>query len=362
MRRTFLIGLFTLMALSLYAQFENNSCEYRRSALATLWIWHPEDTFGIEIYRSFDSLPSVDTYENITVPDIRFIDNSTVQGIQSGAAGYYKADYLHALSDREVLANAEYTEDLLNRTGVGKTLLAQTTAPAFVLVHDITYVAPAQRVETDKVSIKRLGGLLDAFAGARAKKTLARPNGEAADGSADFKIKTYSYLYRLDPINCRLQYVGCTYDFREKASLKGLYTRTELVRTLCARSIDKNTVELGKQYDDFQAKTPVYQVLCDNKGRVLGYAVKIGTKEGVNDNSKFLVVQPVTDPRTNKTTYRYVAAIKPVKDAIWDNRYNADREQTVGSDLLYTTFKRMGGGDIQPGMLLIDGRNAQLVN
>ena len=42
--------------------------------------------------------------------------------------------------------------------------------------------------------------------------------------------------------------------------------------------------------------------------------------------------------------------------SIWDNRYNAVTEQGVGSELTYTTFKKKAGGEILPGMLLIEGK------
>ena len=120
--------------------------------------------------------------------------------------------------------------------------------------------------------------------------------------------------------------------------------------------MDKNIVELAKQYEDFKVKTPVYQVLYDDRDRILGYAAKIGMKEGISEASKFQVVQRVIDPETNKTTYQYVATVKPVKGAIWDNRYNAVLEQADGSQLPYTTFKKVCGGEILPGMLLIEGK------
>ena len=83
---------------------------------------------------------------------------------------------------------------------------------------------------------------------------------------------------------------------------------------------------------------------------------KIGMKEGITGSSKFQVVQRVFDPETEKTTYKYVATVKPVKDKIWDNRYNAVIEKGEGSDLTYTTFKKTAGGEILPGMLLIEGK------
>ena len=122
MRRIILFGLFALMGLSLYAQYNN---AYRRNSLATILVYHPEDEFGKEIYKAFDSLPIPDKYDDHTIPEFRVIDNKEVWGIQKKDSGYYKATYGHALSDRELKANAHYTEDLLNNAGMAKEMVAK---------------------------------------------------------------------------------------------------------------------------------------------------------------------------------------------------------------------------------------------
>ena len=88
----------------------------------------------------------------------------------------------------------------------------------------------------------------------------------------------------------------------------------------------------------------------------MGYNIKIGLKEGITEKSKFQVVEKRFDPETNRTSYKYVATIKPEKGKIWDNRYNAAEEQAEGSDRSYTTFKKVSGGEILPGMLSIEGK------
>jgi hypothetical protein len=120
--------------------------------------------------------------------------------------------------------------------------------------------------------------------------------------------------------------------------------------------MDKNIVALAKQYEDFKVKTPVYSVLRNSRGKIEGYAAKIGMKEGIKDGSKFQVVQRIQDPETGKTKYKYVATVKAKKGCIWDNRYNAVLEEADGATLPYTTFTKTAGGEILPGMLLIEGK------
>ena len=399
-------------------------------------VYHPEDEFGPEIYKAFDSLPIPDKYDDHTIEGARVIDNSTIWGVQKRDSGYFKATYGHQLSASELQKNAKFTEDLLNEAGIGKKMVAkwfglegesvedatfntrliqtrgqynatdvdvalalQTTRGlaslsdageellhnTFVLVNDITYVTAEQEAEAAKTAMNVIGGLLDAFTGGTSGRDLANAAGKIADSFTGFKVKTHSYLYQLewndsiaaifyqfhytgtpDPVKVqaflddkttyRLKYVAHEYEFDKKSVLKGKYSRTELVRTICARSMDKNIVALAKQYEDFKVKTPVYSVLTNERGKIEGYAVKIGMKEGITESSKFQVVQRYYDPETGKTTYKYVATVKPKKGHIWDNRYNAVLEQADGATLPYTTFTKTAGGEILPGMLLIEGK------
>jgi hypothetical protein len=424
--------MLALMGVSMFAQELNT---YRRNALTTMLVYHPEDEFGGEIYKAFDSLPIPDKYDDHSV-GIRVIDNSTISGVQRNESGYYKATYGHALTKDELRRNAQYTEDLLNQNQMGKrmvakwfglqgdtpetmtfnteliqtrgqynatdvdvTLALQTTRGlatlsdageellhnTYILVNDITYVTAEQEAAAAKATVSVIGSIFDAFTGGNSGRDLTNTVAKIADSFTGFKVKTHSYLYQLewndsiaaifyqmhytdkpdpakiqafldDKTTYRVRYVAHEYEFDKKSVLKGLYSRTELVRTICARSMDKNIVALAKQYEDFKVKTPVYSVLENDKGHIEGYAAKIGMKEGITEASKFQVVQRVIDPKTDKTTYKYIATVKPVKGKVWDNRYNAVLEEADGATLPYTTFKKVSGGEILPGMLLIEGK------
>ena len=420
-RYSFFIGL--VIALPLLAQSNDQALNYRRNALATMLVFHPEDEFGINIYEAFDSLPLPDKYDDQNV-GLRVIDNSQIVGVQRNDTGFYKATYGHPLSTIEIQKNAIAIENLLNNAGIGKRLVArwfnfqgeslddaffdtrliqergqynasdvdvavalqtvrgvaalsdageELISQTFVLVNDITYVTAEQEAEVAKATLSVLGSIVDALFGGDTGKNLASTAGAIADSFTGFKVKTHSYLYQLDwndsianifyttyytatPDSAkimafmddnslfRVRYVAHEYEFDKKSTLKGQYERSELVKTICARSMDKNIVALAKQYEDFKVKTPVYSVLYNDKGHIQGYAAKIGMKEGISDKSKFQVVQRVIDTKTEKTTYKYVATVKPIKGKVWDNRYNAVIEQGQGSDLSYTTFKKTSGG------------------
>ncbi|MBQ9297382.1 MAG: hypothetical protein IJ204_09350 [Paludibacteraceae bacterium] len=441
MRRILTVILLSGIGLGVCAQTHSDELAYRRNALAMMLVYHPEDEFGGEIQKAFDSLPIPDKYDDHNV-GLRIIDNSQIENVKRRDNGYYKATYGHQLTASELKANALHTEQLLNNAEVAKWMVArwfnlhgkttddacfdtqliqargqynatdvdvavalQTTrglatlsdageellGQSFVLVNDITYVTAEQEAAAAKTAIGVIGGLFDAFTGGKTGQDLAKTAGAIADSFTGFKVKTHSYLYRLvwndsvaaifytqhytdhpdpeklkafvnDHSTYKMQYVAHEYEFDKKSVLKGKYSRTELVRTICARSMDKNIVALAKQYEDFKVKTPVYKVLTNQRGKVEGYAAKIGMKEGITDGSKFQVVERVLNPKTGKTSYRYIATVKAVKGKVWDNRYNAVLEEADGATLPYTTFQKTAGGEILPGMLLIEGKYKKIEN
>ena len=306
------------------------------------------------------------------------VGNATFSTTLIQERGQYNA------SDIDVALASQTIRGVAALADAGEELIGQT----FVLINDITYVTAEEEAQAAKVSMQVIGGLLDAFLGGNTGRNLASATASIADSFTGFNVKTHSYLFQLvwndsiadifyrnhytavpnaekiqafltDSTSFRVKYVAHEYEYDKKSTLKGKYDRSELVKTICARSMDKNIVALGKQYEDFKVKTPVYKVL-ENNGRITGYAAKIGLKEGVTETSKFQVVQRIYNPETHKTTYRYVATVQPVKKQIWDNRYNAVLEQDEGSELTYTTFKKVAGGEILPGMLLIEGKYTKI--
>jgi hypothetical protein len=162
-----------------------------------------------------------------------------------------------------------------------------------------------------------------------------------------------------------LTYVAHEYECSEKTVAKGKKVdREKLIKMVCARSIDKNIAALQLQYEDFKVKTPIFEEVFNEKGKSIGYAVKIGLKEGITENSSFQVVRKEKDPDTQKTKYRYVATIKPVKGKIWDNRFMAaeddDNKDKEAAALSYTLMKKVSGGEILPGMLVIEGKYSKV--
>ena len=106
-------------------------------------------------------------------------------------------------------------------------------------------------------------------------------------------------------------------------------------------------MKLQKNYEEFRIKEPIYEIDEEN-----GYVIaKIGLKEGVNENSKYEVLERI-ETEDGTTKYKKVGEIKPVKDKIWDNRYMAFEDGAPNSELNGTTFKITNGKKLYPGLLI----------
>lgn len=416
--------------------------DYRRNSLGLLMVYHPEDEFGIDIYKAWDSIPFPDKFDEHNLVEARVINFDSISGVFKKKNGLYKAKYgKTVLTSSEVKSNALAIEKLLNEAQIGRMMVArwfnlhgtsvedavfdteliqqrgqynasdvdvekalltargvatlsdageELLSHTFFLVNDMTYLTAEERAEAAKTAMNVLGGLFDAFTGGKSGQNLANTAGAIADSFTGFKVITNSYLYQLewndsiaaifyknyytsqpnpekisaflnDDSLFKLKYVAHEHEFAEKTEVKGKYSRNELVKMECTRSIDKNIASLQLKYEDFKVKTPIYSVEYDEKGKLVGYAAKIGMKEGLSENTSFQVVRRQQDPETGRTTYRYIATVKPIKGKVWDNRYNAVLEHAAGAELNYTLLKKVSGGEILPGMLLIEGKYRKVV-
>ena len=284
-------------------------------------------------------------------------------------------------SDLDVELAKQTARGVAALADAGEELLSNT----FMLISDMTYVTAEEKAALAKGIMSFLGEVVDGALGTNIGSQVANLGGDIADSFTGFTVKTNSYLFQLewndsiaaifynnyytsvpnadkvlaflfDTTTFRMKYVAHEYEYNSKSVIKGSYDRKELVKMVCTRSIDKNIAALGRSYEDFKVKTPVYSVEVDDKGHTTGYTAKIGMKEGVTEKTKFQVVERRMDPETGKTSYKYIATVMPQKGKVWDNRYNAVTEKSEGSTLTATTLKKVSGGEIYSGMLLIEGK------
>lgn len=305
--------------------------------------------------------------------------------------GYYDASQLDIrLAEQSARGKAQLAD-------MGDKLIGNT----FVLVNDITFADKGERSEKAAKGISIFGALASAITGIDVTDLT---DGVAAgvnqiDG---FKVNITSYLYRLvwdedklwdfysqyyadesyseadrlaardrfnaisgsDPI-FGLEFVGKTTTSAANLASKffAKQSKADQMLKVCTRAIDKSIVQLQREHDDFKVNVPIHSINED--GTV---DVQIGLKEGVNEKSRYSVLMPVED-ELGRISYEKVGQLRPIKGAIWDNRFGAledaealaaDKDAKADEDaeggnahLSATTFKIVTGADrIVPGCLV----------
>ena len=254
---------------------------------------------------------------------------------------------------------------------------------SFVLVSDMTYITAEARADAAKKTLNVLGGIWDAATGGNSGRRLAEVSGDIADQFTGFKVMTHTYLFQLvwndslanefytkyytetpdeakirafltDENPFKLKYLGTEDSRYEKTETKGKYDRTDLLQLITVRSIDKNIATLQGRFEDFRIKTPVTSIEYDKKGNVSGVRAMIGEKEDVTESSKFEVLECKLNKK-GRIEYSRVALLKPVRNHIWDNRFNAILENPDDGEIQGTLFKiteLTPGKEVLPGMIV----------
>lgn len=123
-----------------------------------------------------------------------------------------------------------------------------------------------------------------------------------------------------------MKFVGKYEQYTDKGTMYSLKSQEEQMLVTCTRTLDKNIVNLQKQYPVFQVKTPIAEVVLNEKGKPVGYNAYIGTKEGISPKTKFAVLERCMNEE-GVTYYKKVGEVKPDKNKIWDNRYMVSEEE-----------------------------------
>lgn len=276
----------------------------------------------------------------------------------------------------------EQTKQTIEGTALLQDMSDELISHSFVLVSDITYITAEERASAAKLTVGILGAIFDGLSGGNSGQRMTETVEDIADKFTGFKVLTHSYLFQLvwndsisnlfysryytsepnpakmrafleDRSSFRLVYLGTESANHEKTKLVDRYTREELLQMITVRSIDKNVAKLQKRFESFRVKAPITAIEYDKKGNVVGYRAQIGQKEGIEDNMKFEVLEARVVK--GKLQYRRVAVLKPVRNHIWDNRFNALIENDKDGETQGTLFKldtKNAGASIYPGMLI----------
>lgn len=263
--------------------------------------------------------------------------------------GFYNATDL----DVKIAKNSERGTAML--ADAGEELIKNT----FVIVNNFKYTDKEEVAQKAKGLLSSISSVAS-LAGADDVALASDAAGEGAEIlGKGYVIKTDAHLYRLkwndeiasifyndywtedgqidddkvkafDESNIfELEYIGTQMAWADLQSTSFTKkTDEELITIATIKASDAVTAKLQREYEVFRTKTPLLSTDP--------LSAKIGLKEGLEKGDKYEVLEQVLNDE-GKTEYKRVGVIKVDKDHIWDNRFNADEENTDQS-LEYTVF------------------------
>ena len=372
--------------------------EYKRSSLYSILINHEEQKFAEEISDVFVDIPVSDKYNDhdLSVKILTVNKKNTKEGqfedflVENKVASRLVAKWfnrniltgecnLDLIKKRGLYNASEFDKEIATQSARGMAMLEdageELIANTFVLVNDVRYIDKEKQGQAAAVAMRVLGAVAAVALNDNSFMDIGEGLGQMMETLKGFKVKVTTHLYRLawtedlsndffinmyaasaseeDKKNAfeqnrdkfKLEYVGKQISSGSDVSFMGvnLSEPTIMVRKACQRAIDENIANLQKNFESFKIKMPL--------SSVAPIQCPIGKKEGLSEQSKFEVLESVINEK-GKTVYRRVAVIQPMKGMIWDNRYMAEEENAQGATLGVTTFKKISGGEILPGMLI----------
>ncbi len=398
-RYSFII-CFASFVLCVNAQ--KSESDYRRSSIYSILVNHTDQKFASEIKEAFLQIPVPDKFNdhNLSVkvltmdkklsgagsqkenPAItEFLQNNQVASRLVGR--WFNRDYFTGQCDMELvkergLYNAtEFDKQLATRSARGVAMLQDAgedlIGNTFVLVNDIRYVDKNKGAKTGAAILKIFGSVAAIATGTNIDD-LTDNLGNMVETIKGFKVKINTFLYKLEWTDeqaalfyqeqyavkpdatkranfeaargtYKLKYVGKVESSGGTTSFLGIKEDQPvvMVRKACQRAIDENVVDLQRNYEEFRTKSPLLSV-----EPLTAY---VGKKEGVNEKSRFEVLE-VVEMENGSHKYNRVGVIEPIENLIWDNRYMAVEEGAPGATLGFTTFRKVSGKDFAKGMLI----------
>ena len=397
---TIIVSILTICQLSAQGR-KIEEIDYRRNSIYSIIINHTEQNYGSNIADMFVNIPVPDKYNDhdlsVKVVEIdkktpnkekgeEFLTNNNVASHL--VARWFNRNPLTGecnmdlIKERGLYNASEFDRQIASRSIRGNAMLEDAGEDlihnTFVLVNDIYYLDKEKQGKAAGVALNATFTALSIVGGlfgvnASGLSDIGGYLQDMMETLKGFKVKVTTHLYRLvwdeatayqfyenmyseknDPVKkqnfdenrslFKLEYVGTQVSSGSDVSFIGinLDTPDEMIRKACTRAIDENVANLSKNFEPFKIKVK----LTSSEP----IQAPIGKKEEITEQTVFEVLQPIE--KDGKVSYRQVATIKPIKNMIWDNRYMAKEEGAVGSDLNYTTFEKVSGGEVLPGMLI----------
>ena len=392
----------------------NMNTVYHRSSWHNILIYHDDQKYAEEILTTYYNRPTSEKFNDHSLPidvvttkgkkytkfkkiDKYIMNNNIANDLvakwfnRNDSTGYCDMELIYRRGIEGASTENVEMSDYVKR---GKAILMDSGTDlignTFVLAHDIVYIDKGERNKNVAEGISLFGDILKIAGEVMASSTgdndflelgnsvdeLSKTTADIVDDFEGFRVKIQTHLYKLNwqdsdneyfyenyyldenyydaakhqawqNANYTLTYIGTQEAICGQTVLKDVYDLSQLIKIVLYRTMDESIVKLQKNYEEFRIKEPIYEIDEEN-----GYVIaKIGLKEGVNENSKYEVLERI-ETEDGSTKYKKVGEIKPVKDKIWDNRYMAFEDGAPNSELNGTTFKITNGKKLYPGLLI----------
>jgi len=360
-------------------------------------IKHNKQQFADSISKVFAVMPVPDKYNDhdlsvkiLSIDESKMDNNVKVTNFLEKnmvasrlVAKWFDRDLLNSKCDLNLvktrgLYNAsEFDKALAGKSARGKAMLEdageELIGNTFIIANDIRYIDKNKGAKVVGGLFRIIGSAMDAYSGSNSYTSLGNSLGDIADTFKGFTVKIHTYLYQLvwdnesankfytqyysdvsdkskmeafdrNRSSYKLKYIGEQLSSGSTTSFMGIKEDEPLVmvRKACQRALDENIANLQKNFEQFKVKVPLDEVSP--------IKAAIGRKEGITADSKFEVLE--SSVNEGKTVYKRVGIIAPIPTLIWDNRYMATEEQAYGATLGATTFKKISGGNLYPGLLI----------
>lgn len=373
-----------------YSQNDTKTAEYRRSSLYTLMVSDSTRNFSELIEDTFINSKIPEKFNNHIVSERRvpkLYDNTLSKAELKEAQKNAITDYLstHDIAKAMVAKwfnrseQGGFNMDLISERGFynatdldvkiaknserGTAMLAdageELIKNTFVIVNNFKYTDKEEVAQKAKGLLSSISSVAT-LAGADDLALASDAVGEGAEiFGKGYVIKTDAHLYRLkwndeiasifyndywtedgqideervkafDESNVfELEYIGTQMAWADLQSTSFTKkTDEELITIATIKASDAVTAKLQREYEVFRTKTPLLSTDP--------LSAKIGLKEGLEKGDKYEVLEQILN-KEGKTEYKRVGVIKVDKNQIWDNRFNADEENT-DQTLEYTVF------------------------
>lgn len=394
-KKIFSILIAASAVLSLSAQNASNGQPlYKRSSIYSLMVKHTEQKMADEIHDEYIGIETPDKYndhdlsvkvitldeklakaksdeENAAITD--FLNRNEVASRM--VAKWFERNSedgsmsMDLIKKRGLYNASEFDKAMAARSSRSKALLEdageQLIGSTFILVNDIRYIDKEKRAAVAGGILRGLGAIAGAITGINVSD-LTDNIADMTEQIRGFRVRINSFLYQLEWDEAaasevyqhwgdkeyfethrdafRLKYVGKVESSGSTTNMKGINADLpSMIRKSLNRAIDENVANLQKNFEQFRCKTPLVSTTP-----ITAY---IGMKDGVSEDSKYEVLETIED-ENGHISYKRVATIRPKKKYIWDNRYMALEEGAPGSSLGFTTFEKIGGGELLPGMII----------